>query len=126
MTDFNTIRVIPLCGKADEWPIWNEKLLAKAKRYGFKDLLLGKLSIPKADDKIDQVSYIGKKMAKTIELNEIAYTEHSSSPLMLKLVMLRLRSILSKDVRARIILMGMHLLIGRSSRTSMNLYPPLL
>jgi hypothetical protein len=37
--------------------------------------LLGKLSIPKADDKFYEFSDIGKKMARTIELNEIAYTE---------------------------------------------------
>jgi gag-polypeptide of LTR copia-type len=75
MTDLNTIRVIPFCGKVDEWPIWSEKFLAKAKRYGFKDLLLGKLSIPKVDDAFDEISEEGKKMMKVIELNEIAYTE---------------------------------------------------
>ena len=75
MTDLNTIRVIPFCGKVDEWPIWSEKFLAKAKRYGFKDLLLGKLSIPKVDDVFDEISEEGKKMTKVIELNEIAYTE---------------------------------------------------
>jgi hypothetical protein len=25
MTDMNTMRVIPFCGKVDEWPIWSEK-----------------------------------------------------------------------------------------------------
>jgi hypothetical protein len=40
MTDLNTIRVIPFCGKADEWPIWNENCMAKAKSYRFKDALL--------------------------------------------------------------------------------------
>ena len=75
MTDLNTIRVIPFCGKVDEWPIWSEKFLAKAKRYGFKDILLGKLSISKVDDVFDEISEEGKKMTKVIELNEIAYTE---------------------------------------------------
>jgi hypothetical protein len=37
--------------------------------------LLGKLSILKADDEFDETSGIGKKMARTIELNEIEYTE---------------------------------------------------
>jgi hypothetical protein len=37
--------------------------------------LLGKLSIHKADEKIDEVLDIGKKMARTIELNEISDTE---------------------------------------------------
>jgi hypothetical protein len=75
MNNFNTMRVISFCGKDDEWPIWGEKFLPKAKRYGFKDLLLVKLSISKAEDKFDEVSDIGKKMARTIKLNEIAYTE---------------------------------------------------
>jgi hypothetical protein len=56
MTDMNAIRVIPFCGKVEEWPIWSERFLAKAKRCGFKDLLLGKLSIPKVDEKIDETS----------------------------------------------------------------------
>jgi hypothetical protein len=75
MTDMNAFRVIPFCGKVEEWPIWNERFLAKAKRCGFKDLLLGKLSIPKVDEEIDETSDIGKKKSIIIELNEIAYTE---------------------------------------------------
>jgi hypothetical protein len=43
MTDLSIIRVIPFYGKNDEWPTWSEKFLAKARRYGFKDVLLGKL-----------------------------------------------------------------------------------
>ncbi len=75
MTDFNTIMVIPFCGKADEWPIWNEKFMAKTKRYGFKDVLTGKLSIPRADQEFDKDADMGKKMLNAIELNEVAYTE---------------------------------------------------
>jgi hypothetical protein len=37
--------------------------------------LLGKLYITKVDDKLNEVSDIGKILARTIELNEIAYTE---------------------------------------------------
>jgi hypothetical protein len=39
------------------------------KRYGFKDLLLGKLSIPKVDYVFDEISEDGKKMMKVIELH---------------------------------------------------------
>jgi hypothetical protein len=74
MTDLSTIRVIPLCGKSDEWPIWSEKFLAKANRYGLKDVLIGKLSIPKAYEEFDEDSVSGKKMKNAIELNEIAYS----------------------------------------------------
>ena len=75
MTDLSSIRVIPFCGKVDEWPIWSERFLAKSKRFGFKDLLLGKLSIPTADEEIDVESESGKKKSVIIELNEIAYSE---------------------------------------------------
>jgi hypothetical protein len=64
--------VIPFCRKGVERPIWSETFLVKANRYGFKDLLSGNLSIPKTDDKFDEVSSIGKKLGRTIKLNEIA------------------------------------------------------
>jgi hypothetical protein len=75
MTDMNAIRVIPFCGKAEDELIWSERFLAKAKRCGFKDLLLGKLSTHKVDEEIDETSDIGRKKSIIIELNEIAYTE---------------------------------------------------
>jgi DNA-binding cell septation regulator SpoVG len=75
MTDLSTICVIPFCGKVDEWPIWSERFLAKSKRFDFKDLLLGKLSIPTADEEIDLESESGKKKSVIIELNEIAYSK---------------------------------------------------
>jgi hypothetical protein len=43
----------------------------KAKRYGFKDLLLGKLSIPKFDERFDEALDKGEKMLRTVELNKI-------------------------------------------------------
>ena len=49
--------------------------LSRQKRYGFKDLLLGKWSIPKSDKDFDDVSDEGKKNLKIIELHEIPYTE---------------------------------------------------
>ena len=75
MTDLSAIRVIPFSGKCDEWPSWSEKFLAKAKRFGFKDVLLGKVMIPKSTEEFDEESDDGKKKARVIELNEIAYTE---------------------------------------------------
>jgi hypothetical protein len=75
MTDMSTIRVIAFCGKVDEWPIWSERFLAKSRRSGFKNLLLGKLSIHTVDEEIDEGTESGKKKSITIELNEIAYTE---------------------------------------------------
>jgi hypothetical protein len=75
MTDMNTVRVIPSYGKVDEWPIWSERFLAKSRRFGFKDLLLGKFSIPTVDEKFDEGTKSGKKKSIAIEMNEIAYTQ---------------------------------------------------
>jgi hypothetical protein len=38
----------------EEWTIWREKILAKAKRSGFNDVLLDKVNIPKSDEEINQ------------------------------------------------------------------------
>jgi hypothetical protein len=75
MTDLNTSRVIPFCGKVDEWPIRSQKFLSKAKRYGFKSLLLDKWSISRADEEIDTTSNTGKEKARIVEMNEIAFIE---------------------------------------------------
>jgi hypothetical protein len=40
-----------------------------------KDLLLGKLSIPRSDEEFDVTSEIGKEKSRIIKLNEIALTE---------------------------------------------------
>jgi hypothetical protein len=120
MTDRNTIRVIPFYGKADEWPIWSEWFLAKSRHFGFKDLLLGKLSIPTVDEKFDVGTESGKKKSFAIEMNEIAYTElilsmdvnTSSGKLLL---------ILLKAVRAKTTQMAMLLFNGKGSRSSMSL-----
>jgi len=75
MTDLSTIRVIPFYGKSEEWPTWSKKFLAKARRYGFKNVLLGKVKIPKTDEDYDLESEEGKKLSIAAEMNELAYTE---------------------------------------------------
>jgi hypothetical protein len=75
MNDMNAIRLILFCSKVEVWAIGSERYLAKAKRCGFKDLLLGKLLIPKLYEEIGETSDIGKKKSMIIKLNEIVYTE---------------------------------------------------
>jgi hypothetical protein len=53
-----------------EWEI-----LAKAKRSGIKDVLLGKVLIPKSSEVFDEKTDEGKRMLRIIDLNEIAFTE---------------------------------------------------
>jgi hypothetical protein len=109
MTDLNTIRVIPICGKVDEWPIWSERFLAKSRRSGLKDLLLGKLSISTANEEINEGTKSGKKKSVTIELNEIAYKEL----ILLIDVVKKLLLILLKDVKVRTTQMAMLLQHGK-------------
>jgi hypothetical protein len=40
----NNIRVIPFCGNVDERPIWSERLSAKSRHFGFKELWINLLS----------------------------------------------------------------------------------
>jgi hypothetical protein len=61
MTDLSTIRVIPFYGNSEEWPTWSETFLAKARRYGFKDVLLGKVKVPRTDEDYDMESEEGQK-----------------------------------------------------------------
>ena len=49
-------------------------LFAKAKRSGIKDVLLGKLQIPKTLDVIDDKIDEEKRILKINELNELAFT----------------------------------------------------
>jgi hypothetical protein len=62
MTDFSTIRVIPFYGKSEEWTTWSEKFLVKARRLCIKDVLLGKVKVPRTDEDYDMESEEGKKL----------------------------------------------------------------
>jgi gag-polypeptide of LTR copia-type len=75
VTDFSAIRVLNFSGRKEDWPSWNEKFLAKAKRSGIKDVLLRKVEIPTSLDVIDEKTEEGKKLLRVADLNEIAFTE---------------------------------------------------
>jgi hypothetical protein len=75
MTDLSTIQVIPFYGKSVDWPTWNKEFLAKARFYGFNDVLLGKARIPKTDENYEMDSEQGKKLTTATDMNELAYTE---------------------------------------------------
>jgi hypothetical protein len=75
MNDLSTIRVIQFYGKSEEWPTWSEKFLAKARGYGFKDVLLGKVKVPRTGEDYDTESQEGKKLTIVADMSELAYTE---------------------------------------------------
>jgi hypothetical protein len=54
MSDLSAIQALNFSGRKEEWPTWREKFLAKAKRSGIKDVLLGKLHIPKSSEEFEE------------------------------------------------------------------------
>jgi hypothetical protein len=58
----------------DEWPTWSEKFLVEAKRSAIKDVLLGKVLIPKLSEVFDEKTDEGKRILRIIDLNEMAFT----------------------------------------------------
>jgi hypothetical protein len=54
---------------------WSEKFLDKARRSGIKDILLGKLTIPKTNDEIYKKTDEGMAMMKIFEINKLSCTE---------------------------------------------------
>ena len=75
MSDLSAIRVLKFSGRKEEWPNWSEKFLSKAKRSGIKDVLLGKLQIPKSSEEFEEKTEEGRKLLKNADLNELAFTK---------------------------------------------------
>ena len=79
-SEIKSIRVLEFNGKTSDWEGWSEKFKARAKRKGYKDLLLGKKNIP-TDSEYQQALAVSPEMPtskETIvlaELNEEAYED---------------------------------------------------
>jgi len=73
--DDKPIRGIAFDGKLSEWPIWEEKFMARARRRGYKEILLGTATVPKDSEKIDAMATDAKEKTKLKKLNELAYEE---------------------------------------------------
>jgi hypothetical protein len=70
-----SIRVITFSGKKKDWIAWEEKFFAKSKRRGYKDVLLGKITIPKSTENLDPADPDEEKLIAIQELNESGYTD---------------------------------------------------
>ncbi len=69
------IRIEPFSGKQEDWQVWSEQFLARARRKGFKDILKGKVTVP-TDDEMNASNMSAddvKKMKRIRELNDVAY-----------------------------------------------------
>ena len=69
--EIKTLRVIAFSGKEADWPFWSKKFLAKARRSGFRDILLGKATVPKEDEDVSADT----KKTELRELNEMGFEE---------------------------------------------------
>jgi hypothetical protein len=67
--------VLNLTVKKEEWSTWSEKLLVKARRSGIKDILLGKLTIPKTNNEINEEMDKGKAVMKIFNMSILAYNK---------------------------------------------------
>ena len=56
MSDIKAIRLLNFTEKKEEWLAWSEKFLGKARRSGTKDILLGKLTIPKTNEETNKMT----------------------------------------------------------------------
>ena len=70
-----TIRVIPFSGMKEHWTVWEEKFLARAKRKGYKKILLGDEIAPVESEVIDPSSDEGKEKMRKKEFNELGFEE---------------------------------------------------
>ena len=69
------IRIEPFSGKQEDWQVWSEQFLARARRKGYKDILKGKVSVP-TDDELGASNLSAdeaKKLKRNRELNDVAY-----------------------------------------------------
>ena len=65
------ITIIPFDGTKKQWKIWSTKFLAKARRKGYKEILLGSKVAPK-DNAATPLSAESRKLK---DLNTLAYED---------------------------------------------------
>ena len=68
-------RVIMFSGKSEDWSFWEEKFLARAKRKGFKKILLGTVQVAHDDEQLDLATTEGKEKQDIRDKNELAFEE---------------------------------------------------
>ena len=74
-TELRTIRILPFDGRNRNWDPWSEKTYAKAKRRGWKKLLVGAVKIPTESEYEQAVTDKNKEVILIGDLNEEAYEE---------------------------------------------------
>ena len=60
-SDEKAIRILNFNGKPEEWAIWSGKFLARARRKGYRDVLLGKVTVPSEGRKLKDTDTVEKQ-----------------------------------------------------------------
>jgi len=69
------LKVIAFNGKQEEWKFWEVKFLARVRRKGFREILLGTITIPKDSEKFDLNKANEKEKSEICNKNELAFEE---------------------------------------------------
>ena len=67
-TEKSMIKIAPFSGKQSDWSVWREKFMARAKRKGYKDILLGNTKVPAESETLtsaDKVKLAARKANNT-------------------------------------------------------------
>ena len=73
MTSETAIKVIIFSGEVKDWSMWEEKFLAKSKKKGYKEILTGKVKVPKEEG--TETASERKTREDIEEKNEDAYSD---------------------------------------------------
>jgi hypothetical protein len=71
--DKTSIKISPFSGKHTDWPVWQEKFLARARRKGYKKILLGQVTIPSDADTVASGTSKATEIKKLRDQNDLAY-----------------------------------------------------
>ena len=67
-TDKSMIKIAPFSGKQSDWSVWREKFMARAKRKGYKDILLGKTPVPAESETVTDKTKLARGRRTTRHL----------------------------------------------------------
>ena len=71
--DKSSIKIAPFSGKQTDWPVWREKFMARARRKGYKNILIGKDKAPDDSEMLDKTNAAHKEKIALRDANEMAY-----------------------------------------------------
>ena len=70
-TEKSMIKIAPFTGKQSDWSVWREKFMARAKRKGYKDVLLGNITVPAESDKVTDKALISARKANNTAFEDL-------------------------------------------------------